>query len=139
MYKTDKPVEPNIKALVDALNTVESVLTIASCQGHVFPCRSPYVMFRADVEFAAELAKKLHADLMADTRSRLRAYWEISGSFNDDFDLCFTLYSPEYHRNLGKLVCRAFQEKLLAQDFAVLTDMVNRVGNRESNREKENG
>ena len=58
----DGPIEPAIKPLCDVLNAIPGVRTHASCQGHVYPCSAPYVMFYGPIEVAAALEKRLRED-----------------------------------------------------------------------------
>ena len=67
-YGQDGRIERGIRPLVDALNAVEGVSTIASCEGHVTgflpprTYRSPYVLFVGPFSQAALIAKAFLLD-----------------------------------------------------------------------------
>lgn len=101
-------IEPAIKPVVDALNAIPGVSTVASCQGHVFRAGSfwdlllsdgsyPYVYFKAPVNVACVLARALHESSVKE-KPEIRTYWVIEGRFNADFELAFTLIAPEQER-----------------------------------------
>ena len=92
------PMEPNIKGLVEVLDTVPGVRTRASCQGHVFPASPPYIMFDAPVDFASVLEKGLREDALS-ASPVLHTLWAIEGMFDAEYELCFRLYAHGYNRH----------------------------------------
>lgn len=93
-------IEPHIQPLVDVLNNIEGVATIASCQGHVFK-NFPYVYFKvSDVNVARTLKQCVEEYSMAEFSSSsphpFCYYWDLQGRFNTEFELCFSLFSHRY-------------------------------------------
>ena len=94
-----EPVEPDIKPLVDALNTVEGVEIIASCQGHKWvdghrqwlPRAEPYVAFSGPTCFAAELEMYIRHDADSDEPILRWHPWRVSAYFDTQFKLIFAL------------------------------------------------
>lgn len=71
-------VEPGIQPLCDALNAVEGIVTLYSCEGHPRRPARPYVSFRAEVEVAYWIQEAIKS-----CRNRLAYNWWITGHFND--------------------------------------------------------
>lgn len=94
-YRT---IDPRIVDLVEALNTIDGVSTIASCQGH---CSGrdhpPYVYFSAPIEFAAWLSEQCRESARED--KRYYTQWEVEGAFNSENKLTFVISSPLYHQH----------------------------------------
>lgn len=85
-------IEPHIQPLVDVLNNIEGVATIASCQGHIG--RSyPYVYFSVQSVETARLIKRW---LDEDIESASLFHWDLKGHFNPQLELGFALYSHRY-------------------------------------------
>lgn len=81
-------IEPGIVDLVRALNIVPGVRSIASCHGHVrrwtlFPDaeRVPYVLFRAEKNFASNLAQAIG---LGKAGGALNYVWWLGGHFYPD-------------------------------------------------------
>ena len=91
------PPESNIKPLCDVLNAVPGVRTHASCQGHIYPCNAPYVMFYGPLEVAAALEKRLREDAHS-TRPALSTLWTVEGMFDGAYRMAFSLKPPRYAR-----------------------------------------
>lgn len=88
-------IEPAIKPLVDSLNSITGVSTIASCEGHFFG-GAPYVYFKAPTQIAASVEHRLREALIKD-QPVFMTDWSIEGMFNENYELTFLLHSPEYH------------------------------------------
>ena len=98
--RTGKPyhiVDSKILSLVECLRAVAGVTTIASCEGHARPIRSPYVYFQAPIKFLAALAKLLTEDSEKDV-PLLNEMWGLQGIFNQNYELTFTLSSHTLNR-----------------------------------------
>lgn len=95
-------IEPKVKPLVDKMNATGLIQTIASCQGHEFCGKPPYVYFRTSSEVAASIEKILRDDAMSDDAKFINQ-WVVEGKFNENFDLVFILYSPKYHTGAIRL------------------------------------
>lgn len=84
--KPYQDIEPDIEPLVNALNTVADIKTLASCRGHLHGrIHAPYVYFKAPLSVAIALHKHLK---LRDTT------WEIHARFNTEHELCFVVSAP---------------------------------------------
>lgn len=113
----NRPVEPLIAPLVRTMNDTGLFRTIASCQGHRWKRMGPYVYFRSATATAATLQRLLREDQLSST-PRLHYYWETSGAFNFDYELCFRLHSP------GLDFFGWWSAERLARDLATLQSMI---------------
>ncbi|WP_394168068.1 hypothetical protein [Photobacterium piscicola] len=85
-------IDEHIKPAVDGLNSIDGVETIASCHGHLIGhMDSPYVYFKAPVD----IATYLHNHIWNATKDST-IYWEITGRYNCESELCFSLRSPPF-------------------------------------------
>ncbi len=92
-------IEARIRPLVDALNKDNVCKTIASCHGHFKPKllfkgktleRSPYVLFRANIELARNIAKYL--DYGHGLNNEMYYCWKIESYFYPgDWELVWKL------------------------------------------------
>ena len=89
-------IDPAVRPLVDSLNAVQGISTIASCEGHWYR-KPPYVYFRAPVHLAALIEKRLREDAM-NSHPKLAGNWLVEGRFDNNCSLAFCLYAPDYHR-----------------------------------------
>lgn len=99
-YRQQRPyhqIEPKIKALVDYMNSMQTVCTVASCEGHGVLRKSPYVYFKASTHVAASMERILRSDAEKDVPF-LHKHWSVLARFDGDFELCYFLYSPYYDR-----------------------------------------
>jgi len=93
----DAYVEEKICDLVKVLNrTSLGMCTIAACEGHLKYPNSPYVFFKGPDRIAGLIAKRI---FLAQVRNEGLFYdWCLIGSFNKDFELCFTLSSRPFEQ-----------------------------------------
>jgi len=94
-------IEPAIKPLVDSINAVRSLCTIASCQGH-WCGKPPYVYFKGPARVAGLIERQLREEAMSG-QSMLNANWCVVGIFNGDYNQAFLLHAPDYHQNASHL------------------------------------
>ncbi|WP_447401319.1 hypothetical protein [Vibrio harveyi] len=89
--------DPQIAPAVHALNAIEGVATIGSCQGHVAwltgRFSTPYLYFTAPVWFANQLCQRLQT-----------SPWHLSAMFNNRCQLCFHLTHRRYRQAYRSLV-----------------------------------
>lgn len=124
-------IDKNIKPIVDLLNSIDGVETIASCHGHLLGhIEAPYVYFKAPVEIATHLHKQIW------TATQFKPiYWVIEGKYNGECELCFSLRSPPYERAYYGLFSRlwhfGYQRRelelsiiQLAQEIKTASEMV---------------
>lgn len=113
-------IDKHIQLVVDRLNDIEGVETIASCHGHLSGhIEAPYVYFKAPVDIATHLHKHLWT-----TTQFTPIYWTIQGQYNLECELCFLLRSPPYERAYHHCISRlwhlGYQRRELNQSMAQL-------------------
>ncbi|MGR5187312.1 hypothetical protein ACPV3S_12900 [Photobacterium damselae] len=131
-------IDKHIKPAVDALNNIEGVETIASCHGHLMGhIDSPYVYFKAPIE----IATYLHTHIWNATKD-FEIYWEITGKYNCECELRFSLRSPPleyaYHYPFLRLWLYGYRRReleqslfRLAQEIKIATKILNNQVNSE--------
>lgn len=72
----------------------ECITTIASCHGHGWIGKSPYVYFKAPTKIAAKLEQLLREDAMSH-HPRLSATWTVVGRFDESYEMTYLLHSSE--------------------------------------------
>lgn len=100
-------IEPKVKPLVDKMNTTGLIKTVASCQGHGFLGKPPYVYFKASVSIAASIEQLLRDAAVSDDTS-LQKVWVVEGRFDENYEITFLLYSPAHHERSHSLLAFAF-------------------------------
>ena len=118
----DKKIEP----LVKALNSLESVVTIASCQGHASWSNPPYVAFFAHEAVAAEI-QSLFVDKHWRKMPLLAERWVVEASFNLDCQLVYCLQSKTYHRMASSIfgsILLALYRTSIDKDIQILTQLI---------------
>lgn len=115
-------IEPAIKPVMESLNNIAGVTTVASCQGH-FHGQPPYVYFRSCEQTAASIERFLREAMTKDP-PLFRTAWTIHGWFNENYELIFHLHSPEYHqraqRSLLAIWLFGFKRKTINSDLLKL-------------------
>jgi hypothetical protein len=120
----DQTIEAKILPLVEALNAIDGVCTIASCQGHFPRISDPYVFFSCSPRQAEAFAKRLDKIQL---QGNLHHWWRLTGEFDGESRLCFVLRSPSLDREKGAL--RTFLNyvvfrKKIDNDLSLLSDML---------------
>jgi len=97
------------------MNATGVITTIASCQGHGFLGKPPYVYFKSSTKTAASIEQLLReATMLAD--ARFKEAWVVEGRFDQNFELTFLLYSPAYHEMsysfMAFTFCGVFRKRL---------------------------
>jgi hypothetical protein len=122
----NKPIEQNIKQLVDAMNA-HGMVTYASCEGHELwlgNARLPYVAFRCEqVEAVRHLCLHLRMDAIAQYPA-LSWGWEITAGFDADIRLVYRLAPTAPHRKHYRLSYR-----LMVRDFGFISNLLEKTGN----------
>lgn len=96
-----RDIDPKISALVSALNKINKVSTIASCQGHIAGhLEPPYVYFYAPNHIVQQLTALIRAN------NQWFIPWEITGVFNEHNQLTFRLSSLFYDTKYLNLTSR---------------------------------
>lgn len=116
-----RTIEPGIAPLVDAMNANPTVRTLASCQGHFWTGRPPFVAFTAPVAFASMLERMLRDDNYFGP-NRLSTLWVVYGGFDAAFNLNFRLHAP-LHKLAGPC-SSTFKRAALRSELAALTEIV---------------
>ena len=124
--KSYADIDEKIKPLVKALNSLESVVTIASCEGHASWSSPPYVAFFAKKEIAAEI-QSLLVDKHWKKSSLLFERWVVEAGFNLDYKLLYCLQSKTYHRMassiFGSVLLTIFRTNI-DKDIQILTRLI---------------
>lgn len=90
------PIEPGVKPVCDALNSIAGVHTLWSCEGHPELPARPYVTFIAPQETALRLSRLLghgHGD------GTLKYCWRLTANFRDDGSLQYTIKQADRRIN----------------------------------------
>jgi len=85
-------IDAHIVTLVQLMDSYRGIDTVASCQGHYFGARPPYVYFKTPLPFAQALEATLRD---AQSKHELNFFWALRGVFDDNCQLTFLLSSPE--------------------------------------------
>ncbi|MEK1976178.1 hypothetical protein WOB87_24355 [Vibrio parahaemolyticus] len=119
--------DPKIAPLVDTLNSLESVTTIASCQGHAAGwLEAPYVYFNASVPMVQKIVTIIR---QAHLNDKFHRSWKICGEFNEQNQLTFTLSSPYYDENYleKRIISLAWHREKVDQDINTLVQIINQI------------
>ncbi|MBO0185955.1 hypothetical protein J0683_23945, partial [Vibrio parahaemolyticus] len=119
--------DPKITPLVDALNSLENVTTIASCQGHAVGwLEAPYVYFNASVPMVQKIVTIIR---QAHLNDKFHHAWKITGEFNEQNQLTFTLSSPYYDENYleKRIISLAWHREKVDQDINTLVQIINQI------------
>ena len=90
-------IDARIAPLVEAMNQIPIIQTIASCEGHrdwFFLYLPPYVSFSTTVAMAGSIEKALRSCDDELNTSHLNYYWDVAGTFNEHGELRFVLTIP---------------------------------------------
>ncbi len=116
-------IEPKIQPLVEALNRLVGVKTIASCQGHITRIDHPYVYMSCPIEIAEALAARL---IELWRHQGLHHHWHLTGTFNEIGKLCFVLEAPRLdhgtHGFVSMFIRYVLLRKWIDRDLAVLAE-----------------
>lgn len=89
-------VDPRIKSLVDTMNATGGIRTVASCEGHGRFGMPPYVLLKTSIDVASSIERQLRIGA-GFSNPQTHATWVIEGRFDENLELSFILYAPEYH------------------------------------------
>ena len=119
-------IDPKIDPLVKALNSLESVVTIGSCQGHASWSNPPYVAFFAQESVAAEI-QSLLVDECWRKLPPLAERWTLEAGFNLSGQMVYCLQSKAYHRMassiFGSVLLVLFRTNI-DKDIQILTQLI---------------
>ena len=124
--KSYADIDEKIRPLVEALNSLESVVTIASCQGHASWSNPPYVAFFAREAVVAEI-QSLFVDKHWRKLPLLAERWVVEASFNLDCQLVYCLQSKTYHRMASSIfgsILLALYRTNIDKDIQNLTRLI---------------
>jgi len=82
------PIEPGIKPVCDALNSIQNVHTLWSCEGHPGWKGTPYVTFIANQDVAFRISKLLDSEREL---GHLHYCWGLTANFRADGSLQYTI------------------------------------------------
>lgn len=87
------PIEPGIQPVCDALNSIQCVHTLWSCEGHPERPSRPYVTFIGP----QETAFKIHQLLGPENGDKgLKYCWWLVAGFRDDGSMQYTIEPNDY-------------------------------------------
>lgn len=114
-------IDPKIRPLVDALNAIDGVTTHASCEGHFRRWSDPYVYFSCAAHIACSIAERLDH---IRRQGNLHYWWELTGNFNHEFVLWFTLRSPSlaYKGEIVSFVNYVLRRQKIDSDISLLSE-----------------
>lgn len=119
-------IDPAVMPLVNSMNMVEGISTVASCEGH-WHGKPPYIYFWAPVHVAALIEKRLREDAMSE-RPTLVGNWRLEGLFDVDYRLAFCLHAPSYHQAalsmFGAFWYFGVHRRRLNRELLMLTQLV---------------
>jgi hypothetical protein len=87
------PIEPGILPVCEALNSLPSVHTLWSCEGHAVWADLPYVAFIASQDLAFRVNLLLESQAGSD--DGLHYNWRLIGSFRNDGSLQYILETSD--------------------------------------------
>ena len=116
-------IDKDIRYLVACINAHE-FRTYASCQGYGLPVDSimPYIAFTSSVAKASRLSQCLREDAESGDPV-LNWGWDITGSFDSTYSLCFRLSPTKPHNHLSR-----WRRGSLRGDFNVIACYVKKQG-----------
>ncbi len=119
-------IDPAILELVKSLNNDDlNIHTIACCQGHYKFMSHPYVYFTCPVEIAAEIERNLG---VIQSGGKLNFNWSVTGRFNQDNQLCFSIESDQLkqakHSLLKTFYYYILKRKYIDDNLAALTEII---------------
>jgi hypothetical protein len=86
-------IEPGIRPVCDALNSIPGVVTAYSCEGHWIDGRHPFVIFDAPGDVALRIHRLIghgYGD------GRLKVCWWLQGRFQDDGSMRYIIEPNDY-------------------------------------------
>ncbi|WP_139686277.1 hypothetical protein [Vibrio tasmaniensis] len=122
-------IDPKIEPLVSQLNTVTTIKTVASCQGHAFGRpEPPYVYFEAKQETVGVFIQAIRK---ARQRGKLHHPWEIIGQYNHEIQLVWSLSSTYYDQYYLKsnIIDLAWHRDRIDDDIQTLTHITRQLQN----------
>lgn len=86
------PIEEGVLPLCEALNDIDGVITLWSCEGHPERPSPPFVTFFCSYAIAAQLDKMLQR---ASRIGYLKRWWWVRGNFDDNGVWRYTIESND--------------------------------------------
>ncbi|MBD6984204.1 hypothetical protein [Vibrio parahaemolyticus] len=119
--------DPKIAPLVHVLNSFDGVTTIASCQGHAAGwLEPPYVYFNAPLPLVQQIVTTIRQAHLDD---KFHHAWKITGEFNEQNQLTFTLSSPYYDENYleKRIISLAWHRQKVDEDIHTLSHCLGKM------------
>jgi len=92
------PIEPGVRPLCDALNSLSGVNTLWSCEGHPEDGSRPYATFIAPSEIAFAIHQVVSPLNVA---GGLNFIWDLVATFRDDGTIQYTIQPNDYRISEG--------------------------------------
>lgn len=117
--------DPHIAPLVHKMNSHGDIRTVASCQGHFFGSRPPYVYFKAPIGLVQQIEAALRD---AHSNQALNFFWALKGIFDENCQLTFLLYSPELDTSVFTALLPplelSYGRSAINQDFQTIGELI---------------
>jgi len=120
------PIEPGVKPLCDALNSLPGVHTLWSCEGHPEDGSRPYATFIGPAEAAFAISHTIGTDSQA---AGLHFSWNLTATFRDDGTLQYTI-EPNDYRVMRQtwaewlFARRRWSKQIMANDLSGLAGLI---------------
>ncbi len=122
--------DPDIAALVAAMNESSLIQTIGSCQGHPRRFCDPYVYFSTSSATAARIAVALRKWGRGPSKC-LAVEWQLIGHFDAEGELRFRLQAPQYceisRSYVGSFVQFYCKKLQVRSDLTKLADLMHQT------------
>ncbi|WP_146187718.1 hypothetical protein [Limnohabitans sp. T6-5] len=123
-------IEAKIKTLVDTMNGTGDIETVASCEGHWWGGRAPYIYFKSSAKVAQSIERNIRSFCWSE-KSDSNFDWVISAQFNEQFDLTFQLHSPLLDRlsesTWKSIWTLGLHRNRIDSDLSTLTKLLNQI------------
>lgn len=125
-----KLIEAKIKALVDAMNATGGIQTVASCEGHWWRRRAPYIYFKGPLNIAQLIERHIRSLCWSENPGS-NFDWTVSAQFNEQLDLTFLLHAPFLDR-ISQSTCRSIwtlgvRRTLVDFDLSTMVKVMNQI------------
>lgn len=122
------PIEPGVKPLCDALNSLHGVYTVWSCEGHPNRGAAPFVIFVTDQATAFKVTSVIAADR---DETGLHFNWWTTATFREDGSLQYAIKPDDYRIPSGTWwrfwPLPRWSQRVMMNDLARLAELVSQL------------
>lgn len=116
------PVEHGIQPVCDALNAINGVRTVWSCEGHPEYNMLPYVVFVTTQEVAFNISRSIRAASLSG--KQLFYNWEMTANFREDGSLQYMIKPNDRRLNKKILFLSAWSQKKMDDELKNLAKTI---------------